>query len=220
MLKIFAFPVTALAWCSILCHLAGLAFAAVGMSPGTPLAPLPERLNYLAGSPLGWTLGWCCWMLCAILLIAFLVAVTRRLETNADLARLGLVIAIAGAAFDLFCDSVFICVLPMIASWRPVPEPLFLAVERITSIGSLAIANGAYSVAILLINVALREKTGPRPLTIWIGYGVCAAGLVLAAAGFTGSAQHAQWATLPTIGLFCVWQLLVARSLEPSGSRP
>ena len=42
-------------------------------------------------------------------------------------------------------------------------------------------------------------------------------GLLLSAAGFTGVPWHAMWATPPTIGLFCVWVLLVARSLEPAG---
>ena len=70
----------------------------------------------------------------------FLAALTRRLGEGADLARLGLVIAVVGAAFDLFCDSVYIVVLPMIASWRPPPEALFLVVERVTGIASLVIA--------------------------------------------------------------------------------
>jgi hypothetical protein len=107
---------TVLAWCNVLVHVAGLAFAAVAMAPGTALAPLPQRLEYLAASPAGWTLGWACWMLCAAMLVAFLAAVATRLGDGEPLVRFALMIAVVGAGFDLFCDSVFIIVLPMIAA--------------------------------------------------------------------------------------------------------
>jgi hypothetical protein len=211
---------TVLAWLNVCLHAAGLALAAVGMRPGTPLVSLPERLDYLAGAPLGWTLGWVTWMACAVLLIAFLAALTWRLRERDNLARLGLTIAVAGAACDLFCDTVYLLVLPMLASWRPPPEQLFLTVERLTGIGSLVIANGAYSVGILLISAALHGRPGVSLPAVWLGYAVGVAGLLLAAAGFTGEPAHAQWLTPPTIGLFCVWVVLVARSLEPEGGRP
>lgn len=211
---------TGLAWANVALHGAALALAAVGMSPGTPLTPLSERLEYLAGSPAGWVLGWASWMLCAVLLIAFLAAVTARLGASSELARLGLVIAIAGAAFDLCCDSVYILVLPMIASWRPVPEQLFLTVERMTGIASLVIANGGYSVGIVLVSAGLRGERGAGALAVGLGYAVGAAGLLLAAAGFTGSPQHALWATPPTIGLFCAWAVLVARGLRAGREEP
>jgi hypothetical protein len=205
---------TLLAWANVVLHVVALALAAVGMRPGSPLVPLSERLAYLAAAPLGWILGWASWMLCAVLLIAFLAAVVWRLRERADLARLGLGIALTGAGFDLFCDTIFLVVFPMIASWQPPPEQLFLAVERITSIGSLVIANGAYSMAILLISAALHGRPGMNRLAIALGYAVALAGLVLAAAGFTGLPEHAEWATPPTISLFCLWVVVVAGSLD------
>ena len=105
-----------LAWANACLHIAGLVFAYFGMRPGTPLAPLTERMDYLAQSPPGWTLGWVCWMACAVFFILFVAVAVNQLGPNADLARFGLMIAVAGAAFDLFCDSVFIIVLPMVAS--------------------------------------------------------------------------------------------------------
>jgi hypothetical protein len=209
-----------LAWLNAGLHAAGLALAAVGMRPGTPLVSLPQRLDYLAGAPLGWTLGWVSWMVCAMLLIAFLAALTWQLRERANLARLGLTVAVAGAAFDLFCDLVYLLVLPRLASWRPPPEQLFLTVERVTGIGSLVIANGAYSVGILLISAALRQRPGVSLPAVGLGYAVGVAGLLLAAAGFTGEPAHAQWLTPPTIGLFCVWVVLVACSFAPEGGRP
>ena len=81
-------------------------------------------------------------------------------------------------------------------------------------VGSLVIANGAYSVAVLLVNVALQGRADVGPVTVILGCAVGVAGFVLAGAGFTGVPWHAQWATPPTIGLFCVWVVVLARRLE------
>jgi hypothetical protein len=153
-------------------------------------------------------------MFCALALVAFLSLLTQRLGAQAHLAQLGLVIAVVGAAFDLLCDSIYLLVLPMLACRQPPPEDLFLTAERITGIGSLVIANGAYSLAILMMTVSLRDRLGPAPFTTAVGYAVAGFGLFLAAAGFTAVLAHAAYATLPTIGLFCIWVVLVARSLE------
>jgi hypothetical protein len=194
--------------------------AAIGIRPGSPLVPLAERLGYLASRPVGWTFAWVAWILCAVALIAFLAVLTYRLGGQARLAQLGLVIAVVGGAFDLCCDSIYLLVFPMLASWQPPAEALFLTVERVTGIASLVIANGAYSVGILLLTLALRDRPGLARFTIEVGYAVAGFGLLLAAAGFTAVPWHAAWATLPTIGLFCLWVVLVARSLEPAGRSP
>src|SRR5712692_10193236 len=192
----------------------GLASAAVGIRPGSPLVPLTERLSYLAGRPAGWTCAWVAWIFCAVALIAFLAVLTHRLGEQARLAQFGLVIAVAGAAFDLCCDSIYLVVFPMLAAWQPPAEAMFLTAERVTGIASLVIGNGAYSVAIRLITLVLRERPEFGRFTLGVGYAVSGFGLLLAAAGFTGVAWHAAWATLPTIGLFCLWVVLVARSLD------
>lgn len=206
---------TGLAWANVFLHVAGLTLAAFGMSPGTPLVPLPQRLEYLSAAPWGWTLGWAAWMACGVLLVAFLAAVADRLGRDNGPARLGLAVAVAGVTFDLFCDSVYIAVFPLIASARPPAELLFLAVERLTAVGSLVIANGAYSVAALLFSRGLRRQGRVGRGTVGLGYGVGAAGLLLAAAGFTNVPWHAAWGTAATIGLYCVWVVLVARGLTP-----
>jgi hypothetical protein len=199
---------------NVILHVIALVFALFGMRPGSPLVPLPERLDYLAGAPLGWSLGWATWMLCGAALLAFLAVLVGRLGEHAALARLALMLAVAAASFDLFCDSVFIVVLPALAGAPAPSEELFRTIERLTGIGSLVIANGGYSIAILLVTRALR---GPAAL---LGYAVGGFGLLLAAAGFTGVPWHAEWATPPTIGLYCVWVVIVARTFEPGGGRP
>jgi hypothetical protein len=206
-------PLVALAWVNVILHIFALVLAAIGMRPGSPLVPLDERLAYLAAVPIGWTAGWSTWMVCAIALIAFLAVMTTRLSEHARLAQLALIIAVVGLGFDLFCDSIYLLVFPELASRE---SALFLIVERITGIGSLIIANGAYSVSILLITLALRDRQRRSRGVIGTGYAVAVFGLLLSAAGFTGVPWHAQWATLPTIGFFCVWTVLAAYSLEPA----
>ncbi len=209
---------TALAWLNVVLHVLALAFAYFGLRPGSPLAPLPGRLEYLAGSPPGWSLGWASWMLCAAALVAFLAALPPRLGERADLARLGLTVAVAAAAFDLCCDALYIAVFPALAAEARHSSPdVFLVVERLTGVASLIIANGGYSVAALLMTLALRGRNGLVRGTAAAGYGVAGFGLVLAAAGFTGLPWHAEWATPPTILLYCAWVLLVARSFERVG---
>jgi hypothetical protein len=207
-----------LARLNVLLHVVGLVFAASTMSRGTPVVPLSDRLEYLAAAPWAWTVGWATWMVCGVLLVAFLAVVANRLGESNGPARLGLVVAVAGLAFDLYCDSVYIVVLPLIASAQPPAAILFLAVERLTTLGSLVIANGAYSVATLLFSRGLRQHPRVGRGTVWLGYGVGAAGLVLAAAGFTTVPWHIAGGTAATIGLFCVWVVLVARAMAPEES--
>jgi hypothetical protein len=205
---------------NVVLHGAGLGLAVLGMRPGTPLVSLPERLAYLAEFPLGWSLGWGVWMLCAVALIAFVAVLAHHLRESADLVRLALMVVIAGGAFDLFCDTIYITVLPDIASRQPPQEALFLTVERLTGAGSLIVANGLYAVGTLLLTLALRRRPEVARAPVALGYGVFGFGMLLAAAGFTGVPWHAEWATGPTIGLFCLWALVVAYARNLSGSRP
>jgi hypothetical protein len=206
-----------LAWLNVVVHILGLILAAVAMRPGSPLVPLRDRLDYLAQAPPLWTCAWATWMICAAALIAFLAALTYRLGVEARLAQLGLMIVVAGGGFDLFCDSIYILVFPKLAASPALQEASFLMIERVTGIASLVIANGAYAVGILLIVTAMRGRPGLVRFTTGAGYGVAGGGLLLAAAGFTGVPEHALWATPPTMGLFCIWVLLVAYSVEPAG---
>jgi len=149
-----------------------------------------------------------------VFLVTFLAVLIRRIGDGSELGRFGVVLAIAALPIDLSCDSIFMVGLPMLASWQPPAEQLFVAVERLTGVVSLGIANGAYSVAILLVSRVLQDHANIGMGTVMLGYAVGVGGLLLAAAGFTGVPWHAQWATPPTIGLFCIWVVLVASSVE------
>src|SRR5262249_3946456 len=97
-----------LAWLNVLVHVLALILALVGMRPGSPLVELPQRLAYLARSPLGWSLGWGTWMFCTLALIAFFAVLARHLPEHGEVARLAVILAVAGGILDLFCDVVYI----------------------------------------------------------------------------------------------------------------
>jgi hypothetical protein len=76
------------------------------------------------------------------------------------------------------------------------------------------VANGLYSVAILLATIALRVRPSVPALVRALGYATFAAGMAMVAAGFTGDPRHLALATGPTILSFVAWTLGVARSLR------
>jgi len=210
--------ITAVAWLNVALHVAGLALAAAFIRPGSPLSPLADRLAYLAASPPGWTLAWAVWAACAMSMIGYTVAVT--IEIRSRLGRWALFVALAAVAVDLTCDDLYVFFLPSLAARAASSAQSFLHVERLINFVSLTFANGLYSVSTLLLTLALRGRLGVHPGTAWVGIGVFVSGITLAAAGVTGVPEHAFWATPPTIGLYCVWVLLVARSLTHGGGGP
>lgn len=200
-----------LAWGNVALHGAGLVFAWFALRPGSALAPLPERMAYLAGSPPGWVWGWGVWMLCALLLLAFMVVLRGMLPEGSALARLALLTTATGMAVDLLCDVVQIQVLPLIAAAGPSETTLFLAAERLAFSGGATAANGLYTTGVLLITVALRERISP--LARLAGWGTVAAGYAMAAAGLLPSPELLAASTGPTIGFYSLWTVLVARDL-------
>jgi hypothetical protein len=206
--------VRALGWVNVGLHVAGLALAAAFIRPGSPLAPLSERLAYLSDSPAGWATAWGVWAGCGLAMVSFTVVVSRRLRSR--LAKAALVVAVAAAVVDLTCDNLYLFDFPKLANAADVSGngEAFLRAERLTNVVSLTVANGLYSVSTLLLALALRGRPGVWP----VGVAVFVFGLLLAAAGVTGNPEHALWATPPTIGLYCVWVPLVAHAV--TGGRP
>jgi hypothetical protein len=166
----------------------------------------------LAGRPWAWSLAWGVWMLCALALVGFLAAAAHRLPERRALGALGVILAAAGSAVDLFCDGVQMVVLPQVAQGGPPAAPLFLALERAAGAGGLVAANGLYSVGALLLTLALPPGFVARCL----GWATFGAGMVMVVAGLTGDTRLAVLATPPTILLYCAWSAAVAWRL---GSR-
>src|SRR5512145_2570550 len=125
---------TTLAGVASLLHAAGLALAATAMLPGTVLADAEARTRWLAGRPLGWSIGWTVWIFCALSLVALLAALNDRLRAGGSPAgNAGLALAAAGAGVDVFCDALWIGVLPELAAQGP--DRVFLAAERALAVG-------------------------------------------------------------------------------------
>ena len=202
-------PLPALAWANVVLHVAGLIVAWFAMQPGSVVVPLTERMAYLAGRPAGWSLGWGIWMLCTLLLVAFMIALRQRLSDSSTMAQLALLLTATGMAVDLLCDVIQIQVLPAAAAAGP---DLFLAFERLAFTGGLTVANGLYTAGVLLMNLRLRGLVGSPALLA--GWATAAAGFALAAAGLVPSPTLLQISTGTTIVSYSLWTVLVARDLR------
>ena len=205
-----------LAWVNVAVHALALVLALGGLRPGSPLVVLPERQRYLAGYPLGWSLGWGSFMLCTFALVAFFAALANRLPEQAATAQLAVLLAAVGGGIDLFCDVLYITVLPPLAAADPPARETFLAIERVALAGGLIVANGLYALGTLLLTLCLRGRPPVGRFVVWTGYAVFGFGMVLVVAGFVDEPRLAELGTGPTIGLFCLWTVMVARSVDRS----
>jgi hypothetical protein len=202
----------ALAWANVVLHVLGLAVAWFGLRPGSVAVPLAERMAYLADRPVAWSWGWGIWMLCTLLLVSFIAVLRRLLPGNSAAAQLALILTAAGMAADLLCDVIQIQVLPLAAGAGP---DLFLAFERLAFTGGVTVANGLYTLGVLLMTASLGRLVGP-PARL-AGWATVLAGFALAATGFIPSAVLLQGATGATIGFYSLWTVLVARDLRRLG---
>ncbi len=200
----------ALAWANVGLHGVGLVVAWFGMRPGSVVSPLAERMAYLAGRPPGWTWGWGVWMLCTLLLVAYMAAL-RPLASRSLAAQLALVLAAAGMAVDLFSDVIQIQVLPLAARAGTSAPSTFLAFERLALTGGATVANGLYTAGVLLMTIALRGLLG-RPSRI-AGAATVISGTAMALAGLLPAPELLAASTGPTIGFYSLWTVLVARDL-------
>jgi hypothetical protein len=205
---------TALGVLNVGVHVVAMALAALGMRPGTAAVPLAERMAWLASYPPGWTVGWALWMLCAVADLAFIAALATRVPSPSPLATLAVTLATTGAAVDLTWDTVHVTVLPLVAGLTPPPVPVFLVIERLAWTVGAVVANGFYSAATLLVTVALRTAGLVPGHVLALAAGTFGFGLLLCAAGFTGSARHLELAAGPTVVVFILWILATLRALR------
>lgn len=202
----------ALAWANVALHVAGLAAAWFGMRPGSVAVPLRERMAYLAGGPPGWTWGWGVWMLCTLLLVAYMAALRPAIPGRPLAAQLALIFTAAGMAVDLLSDVIQIQVLPLAAG---ASDPaIFLVFERLALTGGATVANGLYTTGVLLMTIALGGLV--RTLARIAGLATVAAGALMVLAGLLPSPGLLVASTGPTIGFYSLWTVLVARDLGRS----
>jgi hypothetical protein len=207
-----------LAWGNVALHGGALVLTWFGLRPGSALTPLSQRMGYLADRPSAWTWGWISWMLCALLLVAFMAVLRQALPSRSAAAHLALVLTAAGMAIDLFCDVIQIQVLPLLAAGGGMRATLFLAFESLAFTGGATAANGLYTFGVLLMTLRLRGKVGaPATLT---GGATTLAGTGMVLAGLLSSAELLAAFTGPAIGFYSLWTVLVARDLGRRPARP
>jgi hypothetical protein len=172
------------------------------------MVPVSERRAYIQGAPAAWMGGWVAWMVCAVAL----VALCRELARHASRERMGLALtaarlAMLGAAIDLCCDVILGVVLPRLAASR---GEHFVVVDRVASLLGETVANGLYSVAVVILAWSL----APEDVALrWLGVLVFVAGGCLAtagiAAGMTGP-FFLEASSAATIGAFIGFCLVIA----------
>jgi hypothetical protein len=199
----------ALAWVNVALHAAGLAMAWLGLRQGSLVVPLSDRIAYLAAGPAAWSWGWGIWMLCALVLVSYMATLRRALPGDPLAAQLALVFTAAGMAVDLLFDTLQIVALPAAAATG---GPVFLVFERLAFTGGLTVANGLYTVGLLLMNLCLRGFAATP--TLLVGWVAVVSGFALAAAGLVPSPLLLQTATGLTISAYSLWTVLVARDLR------
>jgi hypothetical protein len=198
-----------LAWANVAAHVIGLIVAWKSLRPGSLLLPLAARMNYLAASPSAWRWGWAIWMVCALLLVSFFVTLRRQIPGDPMAAQLAVLLTVAGMAVDLLCDALQIQALPMAARARP---DLFLVLERLAFFGGLTVANGLYTLGVLLLNACLRGAVAP--LTRVAGWATVVSGFMLAVEGIAPSQTLLPAASGATLGFYCLWALMAAYDLR------
>jgi hypothetical protein len=202
----------ALAAAASILHAAGLTLAATAMQPGTVLAGAEARTRWLAGRPAGWSIGWTVWILCALSLVALLAALNERLRAGGSLpGTVAVAVAAAGAAVDIFCDALWIGVIPDLAAGGP--DRVFLAAERALAVGGTVAANGLYACAVLVFT-RLLPRGAEWGLARLLGWVTALAGFGLCAAGLHGHAYGVALFSGLTISAFVFWAVALARAAE------
>jgi hypothetical protein len=208
-----------LAWCNVALHIIALALTWFFIRPGMSALDVSSRQAYVVGHFWEWATAWGTWMACAIVQIFFYAELARYLTKARDAASFAVSIACAGLAIDLLCDTIWIVLVPQLPSWHADTTMVYQVVEAIAKGGGLVVANGLYSVAVLILTLCLRQQIA-SPITILLGYGVFVFGMVLSLAGLVNSQWLAEFSTGPTILCYCAWALLAARHVANASAAP
>jgi hypothetical protein len=185
---------------AVAAHLAAALLSLGELPPGSPGAPLPDRLAHVAAAGWGWRLAWLAWMAAGVSLVALLARARRGLPGE-PLATLAVVAAALGLAVDAPCDLAQGWLQPLLAAD---PDPgRFLVAERWLTLAGYTVANGLYSLAALALTVAV-ARHGARAL-LATGLPLVAAGLWLAVAGAVGAFAQTTAAAATTVALCLLW---------------
>jgi hypothetical protein len=183
--------------CAVVNGLAALALATV-LAPGVSLAPTPAHAAYVSEHLLAWRIGWGLWIAAALSLLAFFRWWAARIGWSA-VTRAAVLLAAAGVLADIAAESRLI-------AWSP-GQPFDLdGPLRLSGV----VANGAYSVAGLVLTSATRGLA--RWLAAW-SWTVWLLGLALAAAAAASSDDASRVLTAALFVIFLPWLVVIGRRL-------
>lgn len=195
------------------------------------------RLAFLYLHPWGYPIAWCLWFLAAVSYVNLIRVTGSEAGPRArGLATIGLVLAFAGLLCDA-CSMSYTCnVVPTLVreasfSWVSgglmvfVRDPgLLVRIQTHDSAllwGSGVLANGGYSIGLLLVLLAQWNTRGYPRLPIWTGLGVVAAGVFLGVASIWFAPERLVLACACLALAFAAWTLsLVPRYFGKAAAPP
>jgi len=189
--------------------LAGLAMALVLRRGLETNADLADRLRFVAGSRLSWTMGWICWTVAALTILNFyarFAAAHRSRGASPVPLRAAVWLTVAAVGADWTAQAVEVLVLPGLA--RGADAAGFLAAHRKAVLLTGFLANGLYTFSALLL-VWVSRSFYPRWIQI-AGFGVVAGGMALSAAAGADSAAGMLWANVVLVPGLLLWLAGVA----------
>lgn len=174
-----------------------------GLPAGTELE---ERMAFIAAYPIAWPLAWLPWMASALGLLLF--CFWLRDYAPAGTARsFGITLVAIGVAPDIAAELMYAVVLPELIQRDAVEA--FRTFELLATLLTGALANGAYCLGGLVLNLALfgnrrfPRRVAAAGLPAWI------AGLGLSAAVFGGWMGTAVVLTGVSMTLSLVWMFVI-----------
>ncbi len=154
-----------LGWFTGLLHVFALSLAGLFLRPGSILAPAAERAAYIAAEPWAWKLSWAVWVVAALAFLVFQVGCRRALP--GPLTRWAMLPTLLAVVTDLSCDWMWIVDVPAAAA----AGADFSVIESRAFFGGSVIANGLYTVAVLLTGLALPRHRVYTAAVVVTGFG-------------------------------------------------
>ena len=210
--------------------LAGLAMATI-LRQGLETNPvLGDRVRFIADHVVLWRLAWLSWSVAAVSILYFFASfVSAHGMSATDPAGgrgLVLMLGVVAVATDLTAEMIEIGVAPGLARQAvaemagsdasPSAAALFVAFHRTSVMLSGFLANGLYSVIVLVLSVVGRRQY-PKWVS-WAGIGVGLSGIVLSAACLIDSVDGMVWSNVALVPLLLVW--LAGVGLRPATIEP
>lgn len=181
----------------------------VWLQPGLPTEPLVEqRMAYIAGHPLQWKLGWALWMGSALGFLLFCHWLAQYTPEGIT-RRYAVTLVAIGIAPDLAAELLFSTVQPWLIQHPGLDGTAFELVEFVAMQLTGSLANGAYNLGGLTLNLLLLRNPRIPPLLALAGLPAWLAGIGLSIATAAQAIDAALWSTAIAMVWSVAWMALV-----------